>query len=89
MLVVVPRNKTVISLQSKRRDKNKVVRRTFLPLEQRLGELEDDVFRLIEFSLEQEERIDSQAAMVRRLLSLLRKKARRQDRRKVSSSDQD
>lgn len=82
---MVGKSKTVTSLQSRRKDKNRIARKGFLPLEQRLSELEDDLFRLIEFSLEQEERINSQSALIRRMVQLLR---RRQRKASSSSSGQ-
>lgn len=63
----------IISLGTVREENKKVLRKRYLSPDERLGELEADVLRLIEFSLELEERVDSTSNILRQLLRELKK----------------
>lgn len=63
----------IVSLEHIRKEQNKKARKAFLSPQERIGELEQDVLRLVEFSLELEERLNSQASFIRKLLDRLRR----------------
>lgn len=63
----------IISLQQRRNERNRVVRKGYLTPEERIGELEADMLRLIDHSLGLEESVNFQAALLRRLVRLLRR----------------
>lgn len=69
-----PQKNNVVALGTRRQEHNKVLRKKYLTPEERLGELEADVFRLIEFSLELEERQNETHGMMLRILRILQKK---------------
>jgi hypothetical protein len=68
----------IVSLGSFKQEQDKLRRKVYLTPQERLSELEADLLRVIEFSLELEERLDSQARLLRGLIRALRQ---------VSSSD--
>lgn len=80
------KSKQVTSLQEQRKKRNKQIRKVFLSPEERLGELEADMLRLIEFSLEQEEHINRQYKFTRQILDLLRRRIPQEPSSPVSSS---
>lgn len=63
----------VISLQNKKQLTNRQKRSSQLDTDTRLRELEEDVLRLIDHSLELEEKLSRQTGIVRKLLRLLKK----------------
>ena len=68
------RKSNITALGTVREEQNRVLRKKYLTPEERLGELEADVFRLIEHSLELQERGDSTSNMLRKILRLLRRR---------------
>jgi len=70
-----PLKNNVVALGTRRQEQNRVLRKKYLTPEERLGELEADVFRLIEFSLELEERSTDTHNMVMRIFRLLQKRS--------------
>lgn len=74
-------DKKVISLQERRNLQAKKSRKEYLPEPDRIRELEEDVLRLIDLSLEMEERLWKQERFLSKLLRLLR------DQASVSSSE--
>jgi hypothetical protein len=63
----------ITSLREYRRQRNKQARKRYLTPEERLCELEADTLRLVEFSLELNEKIDSQYRITRGILRVLRR----------------
>lgn len=63
----------VTSLSDRRRKQNALTRRAGEDTETRLRSLEEDQLRLIELSLDLEQRLDQQSKYLRRLLTLVKK----------------
>lgn len=68
--VLKPSN--IISLGSRKDQKNRMLRRQYMTPEERIHELEQDIVRLVDFSLMVMERVDNQAKFSRRLIRLVR-----------------
>ena len=61
----------VHSLSQKRKEQNQQARKAFLPLDQRVLELEQDAVRMIDMLVEMNAAIDSQARLIRILTKAL------------------
>lgn len=61
------------SLSDKRKQKNDQVRKTYMPLEQRVLELEADMVRLIDMLADQDYTINHQARITRLLVKAITK----------------
>lgn len=70
----------IVSLRTRKQKNSKAARRGYLPLEERIRELEESIDELMDFSLQQAERLNSQSSLLRRLIQLLRRQV-------ASSSD--
>lgn len=69
------RSSNIVSLGSRRELQKNSVRKKYLSTEDRLAELEADQLRLIDFCLELQERIDGQAAFIRKILEAVKRLA--------------
>lgn len=61
----------IISLASKRKDKNKVIAQSYKDPDERIRELEEDALKLIDTVLDMEQRLYNQERYLRKLMHLL------------------
>lgn len=61
----------VVSLQTRKADNNKRVRKKYLTVEERLSELEVDMLRVVDMSIELQEQVDTNSRIIRKLIRLL------------------
>lgn len=69
----VKRSSNIISLGSRKEQKEKSIRKRYLSTEDRVAELEADLLRAIEAIMQMEERLDGQSRLIRGLVSALKR----------------